>query len=150
LSYWALWPSSSFFFSTVRRHIGDAEFARLRASCGAGENANIQANSDLGIPHKSLKPRRFGMNDLINFFALRPVFTHYGMKIVWYIYLVNAFVQTYIAVNGVFRILAQRGISWETWSPNFIPLILGIIVQLALVRLLLEVAAVVLSSARRS
>jgi len=90
------------------------------------------------------------MNDLINFFALRPVFTHYGMKIVWYIYLVNAFVQTYIAVNGVFRILAQRGISWETWSPNFIPLILGIIVQLALVRLLLEVAAVVLSSARRS
>jgi hypothetical protein len=90
------------------------------------------------------------MNDLINFFALRPVFTHYGMKVVWYIYLLNAFVQTYIAVNGVFHILAQRGISWEAWSPNFIPLILGIIVQLVLVRLLLEVAAIVLAGARRS
>jgi hypothetical protein len=90
------------------------------------------------------------MNDLIDFFALRPVFTHYGMKVVWYIYLLNAFVQSYIAVSGIFRILAQRGISWEAWSPNFIPIMLGIIVQLALVRLFLEVAAIVLSNARRS
>jgi hypothetical protein len=90
------------------------------------------------------------MNDIINFFALRPVFTHYGMKALWYIYLLNAFVQTYVAVNGTFQLLAQKGISWETWSPNFIPLILGIIVQLGLVRLLLEVAAVVLASARHS
>ncbi len=88
------------------------------------------------------------MNELINFFALRPVFTHFGMKVLWYIYLLNAFVQAYIAVNGIFRILAQRGISWEAWSPNFIPLILGIIVQLALVRLFLEVAAIVLASHR--
>jgi hypothetical protein len=56
-------------------------------------------------------------------------------------YLLNALIQAYIAVNGIVRILAQRGISWETWSPNFIPLIFGIIVQLALVRLFLEVAA---------
>lgn len=90
------------------------------------------------------------MNDLINFFALRPVFTHYGMKVVWYIYLLNAFVQSYIAILGIFRILTQRGISWEAWSPNFIPIMLGIIVQLALVRLFLEVAAIVLSSAHRS
>jgi hypothetical protein len=88
------------------------------------------------------------MNEIINFFALRPVFTHHGLKVLWYIYLLNAFVQTYIAVNGTFILLAQKGISWETWSPNFIPLILGIIVQLGLVRLLLEVAAVVLASAR--
>lgn len=43
------------------------------------------------------------MNDLINFFALRPVFTHYGMKVVWYVYLFNAALQLYIAVNGVVR-----------------------------------------------
>ena len=90
------------------------------------------------------------MNDIINFFALRPVFTHYGMKVVWYMYLLNAFIQTYVAVSGVFRILAQRGISWEAWSPNFIPLVFGIIVQLALVRLFLEVAAIVLASTHRS
>jgi hypothetical protein len=88
------------------------------------------------------------MNDLVNFFALRPVFTHYGMKVFWYVYLVNAFVQAYIALNGVLRLLAQRGISWEAWSPNFIPLILGIIVQLVLVRLFLEVAAIILATRR--
>jgi len=90
------------------------------------------------------------MNELVNFFTLRPVFTHYGMKVVWYIYLVNALVQSYVAVSGIIRVLAQRGINWEAWSPNFIPIILGIVVQLALVRLLLEVAAVILSGARRS
>jgi hypothetical protein len=90
------------------------------------------------------------MNDIISFLALRPVFTHYGMKVVWYMYLLNAVIQTYVAVNGVFRILAQRGISWEAWSPNFIPLVFGIIVQLALVRLFLEVAAIVLASTHRS
>jgi len=90
------------------------------------------------------------MNDIISFLALRPVFTHYGMKVVWYMYLLNSVIQTYVAVNGVFRILAQRGISWEAWSPNFIPLVFGIIVQLALVRLFLEVAAIVLASTHRS
>jgi hypothetical protein len=90
------------------------------------------------------------MDEVINFFALRPVFTHYGMKVVWYMYLLNALIQAYTAVLGIVRILAQRGISWEAWSPNFIPLIFGIIVQLALVRLFLEVAAIILSSTRRS
>jgi hypothetical protein len=89
------------------------------------------------------------MDALINFFALRPAFTFFGLKIVWYIYLLNTLVQTYIAVATIFRALAQRGISWEAWSPNFIPLILGLIVQLALVRLLLEVAAIIISSHRR-
>jgi hypothetical protein len=90
------------------------------------------------------------MDELINFFALRPVFTHYGMKLVWYIYLLNAFIQTYLVLNGIIRILAQRGISWEAWSPNFIPLLLGIVVQLLLVRLFLEVAAIILSTMRRT
>jgi hypothetical protein len=89
------------------------------------------------------------MEALINFFALRPTFTFLGLKVVWYIYLLNTLVQTYIAVTTVVRALAQRGISWEAWSPNFIPLILGIVVQLALVRLFLEVAAFIISSRSR-
>jgi hypothetical protein len=66
--------------------------------------------------------------------------------VVWYIYLFNTLVQTYIAVSTIFRALAQRGISWEAWSPNFIPLILGLVVQLALVRIFLEVAAIIISN----
>jgi hypothetical protein len=89
------------------------------------------------------------MPALISFFALRPTFTFLGLKVVWYIYLLNTLVQSYIAVATVFRALAQRGISWETWSPNFISLILGIVVQLALVRLLLEVAAITIFSRNR-
>ena len=41
------------------------------------------------------------MEVLINFFALRPTFTFLGLKIVWYIYLLNTFFQTYIAVSGI-------------------------------------------------
>jgi hypothetical protein len=88
------------------------------------------------------------METLINFFVLRPTFTFFGLKVVWYIYLSNTLLQAYIAVAGIFRLLAQRGISWEAWSPNFIPLLLGMIAQLALVRLLLEIAAIVLSTWR--
>jgi hypothetical protein len=88
------------------------------------------------------------MDTLMSFFAFRPTFTAFGVKAVWYIYLLNTAVQAYIAVNGVFQVLAQRGISWEAWSPNFIFLVLGIVAQLALVLLLLEVAAILLSSSR--
>ena len=90
------------------------------------------------------------MDELINFFTLRPVFTHYGMKVLWYLYLLNAFIQIYIAFSGIYRVLVQRGISWEAWSPNLIPLTLSIVVQLGLVRLLLEVAAIILAGARRT
>ena len=69
-----------------------------------------------------------------------------GLRVVWYIYLFNMLVQTYIAVSTIFRALAQKGISWEAWSPNFIPLILGVVVQLALVRIFLEVAAIIISN----
>jgi hypothetical protein len=89
------------------------------------------------------------MDNIINFFALRPVFTHYGLRVVWIIFLLNAGLQLYIAFNTIFRALAQRGISVEAWSPNFIPLILGVIVQIALVRLFLELAGYILSNARR-
>ena len=86
------------------------------------------------------------MEVLINFFALRPTFTVMGLKVVWYIYLLNTFIQTYNAVSGISKVLAQRGISMEVWLPNSFPLILGLIAQLAIVRLLLEVAAIVISN----
>jgi hypothetical protein len=62
------------------------------------------------------------MGTLINFFALRPTFTFAGLKFVWYVYLLNTFVQTYTAISGISRILAQRGISWEVLLPSSIPL----------------------------
>ena len=88
------------------------------------------------------------MEVLINFFSLRPTFTVLGLKIVWYIYLLNTFVQTYVAVSGISRLLAQRGISMEVWLPNSLPLILGLVAQLAIVRLLLEVAAIIISNSQ--
>ena len=86
------------------------------------------------------------MEVLINFFALRPTFTLYGLRIVWFIYLTNVVVQTYVGVSNVSQVLAQKGISMEVWLPNSIPLILGLIAQLVLVRLLLEVAAIIISA----
>ena len=85
------------------------------------------------------------MEALINFFTLRPTFTHFGLKVVWYLYLLNAVVQTYGSISSISEVLAQRGIHVELWSPNFIPLLLGVIAQLAIVRLLLEVAAIIIS-----
>jgi hypothetical protein len=90
------------------------------------------------------------MEFLSNFFALRPTFTVMGLKVVWYIYLLNTFVQVYIAVSSVSRVLAEKGISIEAWLPNSIPLILGIIAQLAIARLLLEVAAIIISNSNSS
>ncbi len=86
------------------------------------------------------------MDALINFFTLRPTFTFFGVKIVWYLYLVNMVVQAYVSISGITQALAQRGISLEVWSPNFIPYLLGVIAQLAIVRLLLEVAAIAISN----
>jgi len=86
------------------------------------------------------------MDALINFFTLRPTFTFFGVKIVWYLYLVNVVVQAYLSISGITQALAQRGISLEMWSPNFLPYLLGVIAQLAIVRLLLEVAAIAISN----
>jgi hypothetical protein len=85
------------------------------------------------------------METLINFFSLRPTFTSAGLRVVWYLYLTNTIVQTYINISGISRLLAQKGISMEIWLPNSIPLLLGLVAQLVLVRLLLEVAAIVIS-----
>jgi hypothetical protein len=89
------------------------------------------------------------MDALFNIFALRPVFTFAGLKIVWYIYLLHTFVQLYIAIAEVSQFLAQKGISWLAWSPNFLPAILGLVAQILLVRLLLEVAATILLTSRQ-
>lgn len=89
------------------------------------------------------------MDVLINFFTLRPLFTFAGLKIVWYIYLLHTVVQLYISVAEISQVLAQKGISFLTWSPNFIPAILGLIAQIILVRLMIEVAASILLSPRQ-
>lgn len=90
------------------------------------------------------------MNALSDFFALRPVFTFFGLQIVWYIYLLHMAVQLYTSVTEMSELLARRGINWFAWSPNFLPLLFGVIAQILLVRLILEVAATILLAPRRS
>ncbi len=90
------------------------------------------------------------MNIVSDFFSLRPVFTFIGLRIVWYIYLLHMIIQLYVSLSEVSLLLAQRGISWFTWLPNFLPALLGMIAQIVLVRLLFEVAAVVLLSQRQT
>jgi hypothetical protein len=90
------------------------------------------------------------MEILINFFTLRPAFTFFGLQIVWYLYLLNTIVQAYTSVSNIFQLLEQRHIKWEVWSPNSIPLLLGIVAQLAIARLLMEVAAIIISNSAHS
>jgi hypothetical protein len=90
------------------------------------------------------------MDTLIDFFTLRPTFTFVGLKIVWYVYLLHTIVQLYISFAEVSRLLSQRNISLINWSPNSIPIILGIVAQVALVRLLIEVAATILLTQKRN
>jgi len=88
------------------------------------------------------------METLTNFFAVRPVFNLFGLRLVWCVYLANILIQLYLGMSAILQTLAQRGISWETWWPNFIPALLSTIAQLLIVRLLLEVAAIVISNSR--
>lgn len=88
------------------------------------------------------------MKVLINFFGLQPTFTYLGIQVVWYVYLANTMVQSYLSVAGILQVLEQRGIGVGAWAPNFLPIILSTIVQLLLVRLLLEVAATILVGVR--
>ena len=90
------------------------------------------------------------MGSPLDFFALRPYFTWSSIRIVWYLYLLHMMVQLYTSFAEVAQLLAQRGISWLSWLPNSIPLILAVVAQIALVRLLVEVAAAVLVGSRRS
>jgi hypothetical protein len=89
------------------------------------------------------------MNVLSEFFSLRPVFTFLGLRIAWYIYLFHMIIQLYVALSEVSQLMAQRGISLLTWLPNFLPALLGMIAQIVLVRLLIEVAATVLLGQRQ-
>jgi hypothetical protein len=88
------------------------------------------------------------MEVLVNFFTLRPTFSVFGLKVAWYLYLLNTAVQLYVSLSGISRLLAQKGISFELWSPNLFPLVLGLVAQLMLVRLLIEVAAIVISGSQ--
>jgi hypothetical protein len=90
------------------------------------------------------------MEALLNFFALRPVFTFVGLRLVWYVYLTHVIIQLYVSLSTVATILAQRGISFEAWAPNSLPLVIDLIAQVGLVRLLLEVAATVLLASNRN
>jgi len=90
------------------------------------------------------------MDAIINFFTLRPTFTIFGLKIVWYLYLLNVLVQTYVSISGIIQIMAQRGVQLDLWSPNFLPLLLGLVAQMAIVRLLIEVAAIIISGSKNS
>jgi hypothetical protein len=90
------------------------------------------------------------METLINFFTLRPTFTLFGLKVVWWLYLLNVVVQSYIALTNLSQLLAQRGAQLTLWSPHSIPLVLSLVSQLVIVRLLLEVAAIVISEMRSS
>ena len=90
------------------------------------------------------------MNALSNFFSLRPVFTYFGLRLAWYVYLLHMLLQLYSSLIEVSRLLAQRGVNWLTWSPNYLPILLGMIVEVVLVRLLFEVAATVLLKDERS
>jgi hypothetical protein len=88
------------------------------------------------------------METLVDFFTLRPVFTFAALRVVWYVYLTHTIIQLYISFSEVGLLLAQRHISWANWSPNAIPLLLGVIAQVLLVRVLLEVAGTILLAPR--
>ena len=90
------------------------------------------------------------METIANFFTLQPTFTITGLRIIWYVYLLNAVIQLYVAISGIINLFAQRGVTVDVWSPNFIPLILGAIAQVLLVRLLLEVAAFIISRSKNA
>ena len=86
------------------------------------------------------------METIISFFTLRPTFSVFGLKVVWYLYLLNAVVQTYVSISNISQALSQRGLHLELWSPGSLPPLLGLIAQLAIVRLLIEVAAIIVST----
>lgn len=89
------------------------------------------------------------MSAVIDFFALRPVFTFVGLKIVWYLYLLHMVLQLYISIAELTKIMSQRGIGLLTWLPNTLPSFLGVAAEIAIVRLLIEVAATILLAGRR-
>ena len=82
------------------------------------------------------------MDAIVNFFTLRPTFTIFGLKLPGTIYLLNVVVQIYNSIVGYPQCLAQRGMQLDHLVSSFMPVFLGWIAQLVIVRLLLEVAAI--------
>ena len=81
------------------------------------------------------------MNTLVDFFALRPVFTRYGLRIIWFAFLLNLAIQIFSLAVGTYAMYGRLNIG--QWL-EFIPLLFSPLVQIALVRVLLEVAATIL------
>ena len=76
------------------------------------------------------------MNTILNFFAVRPVYTLYGLRVVWGAYLIDQALP--------FVLLLGKG---NLTSASFVPLLalfLQACLNVAIFRLLIEVAAAVL------
>lgn len=76
------------------------------------------------------------MNVLINFFTVRPVFTLYGLRILWGAYLIDQ-------ILPFITILSNPNLSTAAIAP-LLALFLHACLNIALFRLLIEVAAAVL------
>jgi hypothetical protein len=81
------------------------------------------------------------MSTLADFFALRPVFTTWGLKGVWIAFLLSQAWPVFNLIYGTYRFgSGQTAGFWLSISPLLLP----ILVNVLLARVLLEVAAVVL------
>ena len=76
------------------------------------------------------------MGALIDFFAVRPVFTLYGLRVLWGAYLINQALPIVAVVN-------RTGLSSTTLVPILI-IVLQAALNVAIFRLLVEVAAAIL------
>ena len=81
------------------------------------------------------------MKTVFDFIELRPVFTLYGLKIIWFAFLLNLAIQYFTLAVGLYNASGPGNI-W-VW-PGFIPHLLSTLVNIGLVRVLLEVAAAIL------
>jgi hypothetical protein len=76
------------------------------------------------------------MDGLINFFAVRPVFTLFGLRVVWGAYLIDQ-------ALPIITVLSNANLTTAN-LPAFLAIILHTCLNVALFRLLIEVAAAVL------
>ena len=76
------------------------------------------------------------MGALIDFFAVRPVFTLYGLRVLWGAYLISQALPIVTVVN-------RAGLSSATLVPILI-IVLQAALNIAIFRLLIEVAAAIL------
>ena len=76
------------------------------------------------------------MGALIDFFAVRPVFTLYGLRFLWGAYLISQALPIVAVVN-------RTGLSSATLVPILL-LLLQAVLNIAIFRLVIEVAAAIL------